>query len=116
MKLFTYLRYFHAVGWGLSLSILLGYIGQAASFVGFNLWLSDWTTDALRYENKTYPVTERDMRVGIYGVLGASNSKFPQTLTPCYYPFPAPSSDWKKQSGGTENYHKQQKKAIPSSA
>ncbi|KAK9400978.1 canalicular multispecific organic anion transporter 1 [Crotalus adamanteus] len=76
VKLFTYLRYFHAVGWGLSLSILIGYIGQTASSVGFNLWLSDWTNDALRYENKTYPVTERDMRVGIYGVLGVSNSFF----------------------------------------
>ncbi|KAL7990705.1 hypothetical protein Chor_014135 [Crotalus horridus] len=76
VKLFTYLRYFHAVGWGLSLSILIGYIGQTASSVGFNLWLSDWTNDALRYENKTYPVTERDMRIGIYGVLGVSNSFF----------------------------------------
>uniref|UniRef100_A0A8C6VN87 MRP2 protein n=1 Tax=Naja naja TaxID=35670 RepID=A0A8C6VN87_NAJNA len=72
VKLFTYLRYFRAVGWGLSISILLGYIGQAASFVGFNLWLSDWTNDALRYQNETYPVTQRDMRVGIYGTLGAS--------------------------------------------
>ncbi|KAG8135772.1 hypothetical protein E2320_008775 [Naja naja] len=76
VKLFTYLRYFRAVGWGLSISILLGYIGQAASFVGFNLWLSDWTNDALRYQNETYPVTQRDMRVGIYGTLGASNSIF----------------------------------------
>ncbi|XP_029140029.1 canalicular multispecific organic anion transporter 1 [Protobothrops mucrosquamatus] len=76
VKLFTYVRYFRAIGWGLSLSILIGYIGQTASSVGFNLWLSDWTNDALRYENTTYPATERDMRVGIYGVLGASNSIF----------------------------------------
>uniref|UniRef100_A0A670ZSK9 ABC-type glutathione-S-conjugate transporter n=1 Tax=Pseudonaja textilis TaxID=8673 RepID=A0A670ZSK9_PSETE len=44
-------------------------IGQAASFIGFNLWLSDWTNDALHYQNETYPVT-RDVRVGIYGTLG----------------------------------------------
>uniref|UniRef100_A0A8C5SHP2 Uncharacterized protein n=1 Tax=Laticauda laticaudata TaxID=8630 RepID=A0A8C5SHP2_LATLA len=71
VKLFTYLRYFRAIGWGLSICILIGNIGQAASFIGFNLWLSDWTNDALHYQNETYPVT-RDMRVGIYGTLGAS--------------------------------------------
>ncbi|XP_026534013.1 canalicular multispecific organic anion transporter 1 isoform X2 [Notechis scutatus] len=75
VKLFTYLRYFRAVGWGLSICILIGNIGQAASFIGFNLWLSDWTNDALHYQNETYPVT-RDVRVGIYGTLGASNSLF----------------------------------------
>uniref|UniRef100_A0A8C5SIT5 ABC-type glutathione-S-conjugate transporter n=1 Tax=Laticauda laticaudata TaxID=8630 RepID=A0A8C5SIT5_LATLA len=69
VKLFTYLRYFRAIGWGLSICILIGNIGQAASFIGFNLWLSDWTNDALHYQNETYPVT-RDMRVGIYGTLG----------------------------------------------
>ncbi|XP_058043060.1 ATP-binding cassette sub-family C member 2 isoform X2 [Ahaetulla prasina] len=76
VKLLTYLQYFHAIGWGLSICILIGYIGQAASFIGFNLWLSDWTNDALRYQNKTYPVTQRDMRIGIYGILGGSNSLF----------------------------------------
>ncbi|XP_070802163.1 ATP-binding cassette sub-family C member 2 [Pituophis catenifer annectens] len=76
VKLFTYLRYLRAIGWGLSISILIGYIGQAASFIGFNLWLSDWTNDAVRYQNMTYPVTQRDMRIGIYGALGGSNSLF----------------------------------------
>uniref|UniRef100_A0A670ZSQ6 ABC-type glutathione-S-conjugate transporter n=1 Tax=Pseudonaja textilis TaxID=8673 RepID=A0A670ZSQ6_PSETE len=71
VKLFTYLRYFRAIGWGLSICILISNIGQAASFIGFNLWLSDWTNDALHYQNETYPVT-RDVRVGIYGTLGAS--------------------------------------------
>ncbi|ETE66837.1 Canalicular multispecific organic anion transporter 1, partial [Ophiophagus hannah] len=75
VKLFTYLRYFRAIGWGLSICILIGNIGQAASFIGFNLWLSDWTNDALHYQNETDLVT-RDMRVGIYGTLGASNSLF----------------------------------------
>ncbi|XP_026557030.1 canalicular multispecific organic anion transporter 1 isoform X2 [Pseudonaja textilis] len=75
VKLFTYLRYFRAIGWGLSICILISNIGQAASFIGFNLWLSDWTNDALHYQNETYPVT-RDVRVGIYGTLGASNSLF----------------------------------------
>uniref|UniRef100_A0A670ZSW7 ABC-type glutathione-S-conjugate transporter n=1 Tax=Pseudonaja textilis TaxID=8673 RepID=A0A670ZSW7_PSETE len=70
VKLFTYLRYFRAIGWGLSICILISNIGQAASFIGFNLWLSDWTNDALHYQNETYPVT-RDVRVGIYGTLGA---------------------------------------------
>uniref|UniRef100_A0A670ZSF1 ABC-type glutathione-S-conjugate transporter n=1 Tax=Pseudonaja textilis TaxID=8673 RepID=A0A670ZSF1_PSETE len=69
VKLFTYLRYFRAIGWGLSICILISNIGQAASFIGFNLWLSDWTNDALHYQNETYPVT-RDVRVGIYGTLG----------------------------------------------
>ncbi|XP_063163042.1 ATP-binding cassette sub-family C member 2 isoform X2 [Candoia aspera] len=76
VKLVMYLRYFHAVGWGLSLSILISHIGQAASLLGSNLWLSDWTNDASLYQNKTYPAAQRDLRVGIYGTLGASHSLF----------------------------------------
>ncbi|XP_070609092.1 ATP-binding cassette sub-family C member 2 isoform X2 [Erythrolamprus reginae] len=76
VKLFMYLRYLRAIGWGLSITILISYFGQAASFIGFNLWLSDWTNDALLYQNQTYPATQRDMRIGIYGTLGVSNSIF----------------------------------------
>ncbi|KAM6442960.1 ATP-binding cassette sub-family C member 2 isoform 1-T1 [Liasis olivaceus] len=76
VKLVMYLRYLHAVGWGLSISILISYIGQAASLLGSNLWLSDWTNDASLYQNKTYPAAQRDLRVGIYGTLGASYSLF----------------------------------------
>lgn len=45
------------------------------AFIGSSLWLSDWTDDAQRFLNETYPTAQRDMRVGIYGALGVGQGK-----------------------------------------
>ncbi|XP_030626403.1 canalicular multispecific organic anion transporter 1 isoform X2 [Chanos chanos] len=46
--------------------------GDSVAFIGSNLWLSEWTGDAVKYYNTTYPVAIRDMRVGIFGGLGVT--------------------------------------------
>uniref|UniRef100_A0A8C4VK38 Uncharacterized protein n=1 Tax=Gopherus evgoodei TaxID=1825980 RepID=A0A8C4VK38_9SAUR len=70
VKFSLYLRYLHAVGWGFSAWVFITYVAQYAAFMGSNLWLSDWTDDSLRYWNQTYPTSQRDMRIGVFGALG----------------------------------------------
>lgn len=43
------------------------------AFIGQNLWLSDWTNDAIKYPNgSSYPAHVRDMRIGVFGALGVA--------------------------------------------
>ncbi|MGH0139362.1 UNVERIFIED_CONTAM: hypothetical protein FKN15_009702 [Acipenser sinensis] len=70
VKLSIYKKYMHALGWGYSSVIVLAYLLQNVAFIGQNLWLSAWTNDAVAYMNETYPASLRDMRVGVFGVLG----------------------------------------------
>ncbi|KAK6487243.1 canalicular multispecific organic anion transporter 1 [Huso huso] len=70
VKLSVYKKYMHALGWGYSSVIVLAYLLQNVAFIGQNLWLSAWTNDAVAYMNETYPASLRDMRVGVFGVLG----------------------------------------------
>ncbi|KAM4702820.1 ATP-binding cassette sub-family C member 2 [Rhinophrynus dorsalis] len=76
VKFSLYLKYMRAVGWGFSFWILVSYILQNAAFVGQNIWLSDWTGDAENYANTTYPASQRDMRVGVFGALGIAQAIF----------------------------------------
>ncbi|KFZ64856.1 Canalicular multispecific organic anion transporter 1, partial [Podiceps cristatus] len=76
VKFSMYLRYLRAVGLWYSFWVAMGYIGQYVAFVGTNLWLSAWTDDAQRYLNQTYPVEQRDLRIGVFGVLGVSQALF----------------------------------------
>ncbi|XP_065528068.1 ATP-binding cassette sub-family C member 2 isoform X2 [Lathamus discolor] len=76
VKLSMYLRYLRAVGLWYSFWVAMGYVGQYAAFVGTNLWLSAWTDDAQRYLNETYPVEQRDLRIGVFGALGMSQALF----------------------------------------
>ncbi len=46
------------------------YFIQNVAIIGQNLWLSDWTEDAVEYFNTTYPDHIRDMRIGVFGALG----------------------------------------------
>uniref|UniRef100_A0A672I827 ABC-type glutathione-S-conjugate transporter n=1 Tax=Salarias fasciatus TaxID=181472 RepID=A0A672I827_SALFA len=54
---------------------LVYFIGNVA-FVGQNLWLSEWTKDAVVYANETYPPSLRDLRVGVFGALGVAQGLF----------------------------------------
>ncbi|KAM6265832.1 ATP-binding cassette sub-family C member 2 [Porphyrio hochstetteri] len=76
VKFSMYVRYLRAVGLWYSFWVAMGYVGQYAAFVGTNLWLSAWTDDAQHYLNQTYPVEQRDLRIGVFGALGMSQAVF----------------------------------------
>ncbi|NXY69746.1 MRP2 protein, partial [Glareola pratincola] len=76
VKFSMYLRYLRAVGLWYSFWVAMGYVGQYVAFVGTNLWLSAWTDDAQHYLNQTYPVEQRDLRIGVFGALGVSQALF----------------------------------------
>ncbi|XP_040531150.1 ATP-binding cassette sub-family C member 2 isoform X2 [Gallus gallus] len=76
VKFSMYLRYLRAVGLGFSFCVAMSYVGEYAAYVGTNLWLSAWTDDAERYRNETYPVQQRDLRIGVFGALGVSQALF----------------------------------------
>ncbi|XP_058507568.1 canalicular multispecific organic anion transporter 1 [Solea solea] len=76
VKMSVYLEYLRAMGWLYSVSALAFFILQLASTVGQNVWLSDWTNDAAKYVNETYPASVRDTRVGVFGALGVAQGVF----------------------------------------
>ncbi|XP_048464738.1 canalicular multispecific organic anion transporter 1 isoform X1 [Rhincodon typus] len=76
VKLSIYWKYLSAIGSWYLLLIILSYIAQNMATIGQNLWLSDWTNDASLYINTTYPASERDQRLGIFGVLGVAQAVF----------------------------------------
>ncbi|XP_042313753.1 ATP-binding cassette sub-family C member 2 isoform X2 [Sceloporus undulatus] len=76
VKFIMYMRYLRAVGCSLTTWIFIAYVAQAAANVGSSLWLSEWTNDAVKYQNMTYPTAERDMRIGVYGALGTGQALF----------------------------------------
>ncbi|XP_037321898.2 canalicular multispecific organic anion transporter 1 [Pungitius pungitius] len=76
VKFSVYLEYLRAMGWGYTVMVFLVYFIQNVAFIGQNLWLSDWTNDAVDYYNRTYPSWKRDTRVGVFGVLGVAQGLF----------------------------------------
>uniref|UniRef100_A0A669Q1V6 ATP binding cassette subfamily C member 2 n=1 Tax=Phasianus colchicus TaxID=9054 RepID=A0A669Q1V6_PHACC len=76
VKFSMYLRYLRAVGLGFSFCVAMSYVADYVAYVGTNLWLSAWTDDAERYQNETYPVQQRDLRIGVFGALGVSQALF----------------------------------------
>ncbi|XP_040290619.1 canalicular multispecific organic anion transporter 1-like [Bufo bufo] len=76
VKFSLYLKYLRAVGWVYSSLVLASYFLQTVSFVGQNIWINDWTSDAVTYFNQSYPTSQRDMRVGVYAALGVAQGIF----------------------------------------
>lgn len=72
VKFSVYLQYMRAMGWGYAAMVFVVYFIQNVAFIGSNLWLSDWTNDAVVYMNQTYPNSKRDERVGVFGALGVA--------------------------------------------
>lgn len=70
VKLSVFLQYMRAMGWGYTILVTAIYFIQNVAFIGQNLWLSDWTNDAIVYANTTYPNRIRDTRIGVFGALG----------------------------------------------
>ncbi|XP_074152159.1 ATP-binding cassette sub-family C member 2 [Sminthopsis crassicaudata] len=76
VKFSVFLKYLNAMGWWFITFILLAYMANSVAFMGSNFWLSEWTNDSKDYMNKTYPTSQRDLRIGIYGVLGFAQGFF----------------------------------------
>uniref|UniRef100_UPI00398F0E09 ATP-binding cassette sub-family C member 2 n=1 Tax=Pristiophorus japonicus TaxID=55135 RepID=UPI00398F0E09 len=76
VKFSVYWKYLRAIGWLYSMLIMLLYFAQNVAAIGQNLWLSDWTNDATRYANTTYPASARDQRIVIFGALGLAQGVF----------------------------------------
>ncbi|XP_006157433.1 canalicular multispecific organic anion transporter 1 [Tupaia chinensis] len=70
VKFSVYLKYLRAVGWGLILLSIFAFIMNSVAFIGSNLWLSAWTSDSKTFNSTSYPASQRDLRVGVYGALG----------------------------------------------
>ncbi|XP_077359163.1 ATP-binding cassette sub-family C member 3 isoform X2 [Festucalex cinctus] len=66
VKLKVYLEYAKAVGLLLSVLICILYGCQSAAAIGANIWLSEWTNDALQNQTED----NVNMRVGVYAALG----------------------------------------------
>ncbi|XP_030626406.1 canalicular multispecific organic anion transporter 1 isoform X1 [Chanos chanos] len=76
VKFSVYLQYLRAMGWLYSTGVFIVYFIQNVAFIGSNLWLSDWTNDAVKYYNMTYPNHVRDQRIGVFGALGLAQGIF----------------------------------------
>ncbi|XP_072483308.1 ATP-binding cassette sub-family C member 2 [Notamacropus eugenii] len=76
VKFSIFLKYLDSMGWWFIIFILLAYMGNSAGFMGSNFWLTEWTNDSKTYWNKTYPASQRDLRIGIYGTLGFAQGFF----------------------------------------
>ncbi|KAK7506164.1 hypothetical protein BaRGS_00002276, partial [Batillaria attramentaria] len=70
VKFSVFLAYLKAVGALLSLIIVAFYVLYNAASIYSNIWLSDWSNDARRF-NGTADDDQRNMRLGVYGALGA---------------------------------------------
>lgn len=70
VKFSIYLKYLRAIGWYLIFLIIFAYVINSVAYIGSNLWLSAWTNDSKAFNGTNYPASQRDMRIGVYGVLG----------------------------------------------
>lgn len=81
VKTKVYLDYVRAVGPLLSVFICFLYGCQSAAAIGANIWLSQWTNDALK--NQTQQNVH--MRVGVYAALGIAQGKKHRVSLVCIY-------------------------------
>ncbi|XP_008070054.1 canalicular multispecific organic anion transporter 1 [Carlito syrichta] len=70
VKFAIYLKYLRAIGWYFISFIVFAFMLNSVAFIGSNFWLSAWTSDSKTFNATTYPASQRDLRVGVYGVLG----------------------------------------------
>jgi hypothetical protein len=73
VKLGVFAAYVKSVGVLLSVLTVVFYILYNAANLYSNIWLSEWSNDVTHYNmsaNFTVDTAQRDMRLGIYGLLG----------------------------------------------
>ncbi|XP_041599046.1 ATP-binding cassette sub-family C member 2 isoform X1 [Vulpes lagopus] len=76
VKFSIYLKYLRAIGWYFIFLIIFAYVINSVAYIGSNLWLSAWTNDSKAFNGTNYPASQRDMRIGVYGVLGLAQGVF----------------------------------------
>jgi len=69
----VYLAYLKAIGYLICAGVVFLYIINNALSVYANFWLSDWSND--RPINGTVDTKLRDLRLGIYGLIGLSQGR-----------------------------------------
>uniref|UniRef100_A0A8C5PFP9 Multidrug resistance-associated protein 1-like n=1 Tax=Leptobrachium leishanense TaxID=445787 RepID=A0A8C5PFP9_9ANUR len=79
MKMSVVMKYLRSFGWLWVFFTVVAYIGQNATAIGQNVWLSQWTTEAKSVKDAAEWTDLRSNRLGIYGALG-----FVQGLFVCY--------------------------------
>jgi hypothetical protein len=68
VKLKVYLRYFRAMGFGLTAIFVFGLLTSTIASMGRNLWLTDWSNDNARISGKEpKPIS---LRLGVYATIG----------------------------------------------
>ena len=68
MKLKVYLRYFKAMGFGLTGIFVIGLLSSTIASMGRNLWLTDWSNDNAQIAGKDpKPIS---LRLGVYAAIG----------------------------------------------
>ena len=69
--------YMRSVGWGLVALMGLTVVAQISLDLTGNIWLAEWSADEERVKlNETMPDNLPDIRVGVYGGIGAFQSKW----------------------------------------
>lgn len=74
VKFAIYLRYFKSMTFLWFFLLVFGMVGMTIASVGSNVWLAIWSDDPLPV-NGTYDSDLRDLRLGVYGGLGAAQGK-----------------------------------------
>ncbi|XP_063443624.1 multidrug resistance-associated protein 1-like isoform X2 [Mytilus trossulus] len=70
VKLNVFMAYLRSVGLLLSMLIIFFYILYNAASIYSNIWLAEWSNDNTTAVNGTYDTDQRDLRLGIYGLIG----------------------------------------------
>ena len=69
------MAYLKSIGVVLSFLTVFFYCAYNAASVYSNIWLSDWSNDATKNVSREERTAQRDLRLGIYGVLGFVQGK-----------------------------------------
>ncbi|CAG2107357.1 unnamed protein product, partial [Medioppia subpectinata] len=72
VKFSIYMRYFKALTWLWLVIVVIGMVGMQLASVGSNVWLAVWSND--KPINGTQDTDQRNMRLGVYGLLGAAQA------------------------------------------
>lgn len=77
VKPLIYLKYFQAMGVGLSLMFLFGFVASTVASMLRNLWLTDWSNEnANMIKNSSYQTSMSvGWRLGIYSAIGFAEGR-----------------------------------------
>ena len=75
VKLGVFMAYLKSIGVVLSFFTVLFYILYNASSVYSNIWLSEWSNDASMNFTAEERNSKRNLRLGVYGILGFVQGK-----------------------------------------